>query len=312
MFLSGIDIGGTSIKFGIFDEQLNLLQQWSRPTPKEPAEAAALIAAQLEPYHVAAIGAGAPGTLNAARETITADNLAWVDVPLAALLRRASGLPAVVINDGHAAMLAEMRSGALQNVQTGILLTLGTGIGGGIVINGQCWRSPTGLAPELGHMALRRTDVKWLLTFALSTLVLIKYFSVWYSCTLEYCDDDAFFAIIAIAMEYYASVFTLNSIVGWISKKREEEKSLIRYKNNKSLLRAVEMGIEEKQKLLNQQSRAIEIIALLNACGSSTVSIQENQNNKRAENIKTQLAELEAQRAKIEFSIEAYEESKAK
>lgn len=79
MFLSGIDIGGTSIKFGIFDEQLNLLQQWSRPTPKEPAEAAALIAAQLEPYHVAAIGAGAPGTLNAARETITADNLAWVD-----------------------------------------------------------------------------------------------------------------------------------------------------------------------------------------------------------------------------------------
>ena len=130
MFLSGIDIGGTSIKFGIFDEQLNLLQQWSRPTPKEPAEAAALIAAQLEPYHVAAIGAGAPGTLNAARETITADNLAWVDVPLAALLRRASGLPAVVINDGHAAMLAEMRSGALQNVQTGILLTLGTGSAG--------------------------------------------------------------------------------------------------------------------------------------------------------------------------------------
>ena len=102
MFLSGIDLGGTSIKFGIFDEQLNLLQQWSRPTPKEPAEAATLIAAQLEPYHVAAIGAGAPGTLNAARETITADNLAWVDVPLAALLRRASGLPAVVINDGAA------------------------------------------------------------------------------------------------------------------------------------------------------------------------------------------------------------------
>lgn len=118
-------------------------------------------------------------------------------------------------------------------------------------------------------MALRRTDVKWLLTFALSTLVLIKYFSVWYSCTLEYCDDDVFLAIFVIAYEYYASLFTLNSIVGWISKKREEEKSLIRYKNNKSLLRAVEMGIEEKQKLLNQQSRLLEITALLNACGSS-------------------------------------------
>lgn len=152
MLLSGIDIGGTSIKFGIFDEQLNLLQQWSRPTPKDPTESAALIAAQLAPYDVAAIGAGAPGTLNTADETITADNLAWVDVPLAALLRQASGLPAVVINDGHAAMLAEIKSGALQGVQTGILLTLGTGIGGGIVINGQCWRSPTGLAPELGHI----------------------------------------------------------------------------------------------------------------------------------------------------------------
>lgn len=113
-------------------------------------------------------------------------------------------------------------------------------------------------------------------------------------------------------MEYYAPLFTLNSILGWISKKREEEKSLIRYKNNKSLLRAVEMGIEEKQKLLNQQSRAIEIIALLNACGSNTVSIQENQNYKRAEDIKAQLAELETERAKIEFSIEAYEENRAK
>ena len=144
MFSSGIDIGGTSIKFGIFDEQLNLLQQWSRPTPKEPAEAAALIAAQLEPYHVAAIGAGAPGTLNAARETITADNLAWVDVPLAALLRRASGLPAVVINDGHAAMLAEMRSGALQNVQTGILLTLVPALAGALSSRGSAGAAPPG------------------------------------------------------------------------------------------------------------------------------------------------------------------------
>mgnify|MGYP004453850685 CR=1 FL=1 len=160
--------------------------------------------------------------------------------------------------------------------------------------------------------ALRRTDVKWILAFTASTVILAVNFSVWYSCTLEYADGNVYFAIIAIAMEYYAPLFILNSIVGWISKKHEEEKSLIRYKNNKSLLRAVEMGIEEKQKLLNQQSRAIEIIALLNACGSSTVSIQRNQNYKCAEDVKTQLAELEAERAKIEFSIEAYEENRAK
>lgn len=152
MTLAGIDIGGTSIKFGIFTAGLQLQQQWSCPTPKDPAAAAALIAAQLAPFDVRGIGAGASGTLNPAQETITADNLGWVDVPLASLLRKASGLPAVVINDGHAALMAEMHSGALQNVQTGLLLTLGTGIGGGIVLNGQCWRSPTGLAPELGHI----------------------------------------------------------------------------------------------------------------------------------------------------------------
>ena len=160
--------------------------------------------------------------------------------------------------------------------------------------------------------ALRRTDVKWILAFTASTVILAVNFSVWYSCTLEYADGNVYFAIFTIAVEYYAPLFILNSIVGWISKKHEEEKSLIRYKNNKSLLRAVEMGIEEKQKLLNQQSRAIEIIALLNACGSSTVSIQKNQNYKRAEDIKAQLAELETERAKIEFSIEAYEENRAK
>ena len=151
-------------------------------------------------------------------------------------------------------------------------------------------------------------EIKWILAFIVSTAVISKTFSIYVS---DFWDSD-FEMVFIISMQYYAPLFTLNSILGWISKKREEEKSLIRYKNNKSLLRAVEMGIEEKQKLLNQQSREIEIIALLNACGSNTVSIQENQNYKRAEDIKAQLAELEAQRAKIEFSIEAYEKSRAK
>ena len=172
------------------------------------------------------------------------------------------------------------------------------------------------LAVYLGWLAIevvlfstvKYKEIKWILAFIVSTAVISKTFSIYVS---DFWDSD-FEMVFIISMQYYAPLFTLNSILGWISKKREEEKSLIRYKNNKSLLRAVEMGIEEKQKLLNQQSRAIEIIALLNACGSNTVSIQENQNYKRAEDIKAQLAELEAQRAKIEFSIEAYEKSRAK
>lgn len=177
------------------------------------------------------------------------------------------------------------------------------------------------LAVYLGWLAIEvvlltvlryKKDVKWLLAFTASTVILAVNFSVWYSCTLEYADDNVYFAVFAIAIEYYVSLFSLNAIIVRVSKKREEKDSLIRYENNKNKLRTLEMCIEKKQQLLNQQSRLLEITALLNACGSSTVSIQKNQNYKRAENIKTQLAELEAQRAKIEFSIEAYEESKAK
>ena len=95
------------------------------------------------------IGISAAGTV--AGGLVTANNLSWTDEPLAALVHEAMGLPTTIINDGHAALQAELHGGALQGVQTGLLLTLGTGIGGGIVLNGQCWLSPTGLAPELGH-----------------------------------------------------------------------------------------------------------------------------------------------------------------
>ena len=106
-------------------------------------------------------------------------------------------------------------------------------------------------------------------------------------------------------------MYPLSLLGDWISKEKAKETALTKYKNDKNILRTLERDIDGKQQLLNQQNRLLEITALLNACGSSTVSIQKNQNYKRAEDIKTQLAELEAQRAKIEFSIEAYEEGKA-
>ena len=107
-------------------------------------------------------------------------------------------------------------------------------------------------------------------------------------------------------------MYPLSLLGDWISKEKAKETALTKYKNDKNILRTLERDIDGKQQLLNQQSRLLEITALLNACGSSTVSIQENQNYKRAEDIKVQLAELEVKRAKIEFSIEAYEENRAK
>lgn len=149
MKIAGIDLGGTTIKFGIFDDDLRILHKWSCPTPAKASDAAARIAAEISPFGPDVIGISAAGTV--AGGLVTANNLSWTDEPLAALVHEAVGLPTTIINDGHAALQAELHGGALQGVQTGLLLTLGTGIGGGIVLNGQCWLSPTGLAPELGH-----------------------------------------------------------------------------------------------------------------------------------------------------------------
>ena len=149
MKIAGIDLGGTTIKIGIFDDNLRILHKWSCPTPAKASDAAARMAAEISPFAPDVVGIGAAGTV--AGGLVTANNLGWTDEPLAALVHEEAGLPTTVINDGHAALLAELHGGALQGVQTGLLLTLGTGIGGGIVLNGQCWLSPTGLAPELGH-----------------------------------------------------------------------------------------------------------------------------------------------------------------
>ena len=149
MKIAGIDLGGTTIKFGIFDDDLRILHKWSCPTPAKASDAAARMAAEIFPFGPDVVGISAAGTV--AGGLVTANNLSWTDEPLAALVHEAVGLPTTIINDGHAALQAELHGGALQGVQTGLLLTLGTGIGGGIVLNGQCWLSPTGLAPELGH-----------------------------------------------------------------------------------------------------------------------------------------------------------------
>ena len=149
---------------------------------------------------------------------------------------------------------------------------------------------------------------KWFL--ALIASAGITAFFIWYEYTSEPWDYDLEMVLVMVAV-YFTPLYPLSLLTGWISKEKAKEAALTKYKNDKNILRTLERDIDEKQQLLNQQNRLLEITALLNACGSSTVSIQKNQNYKRAEDVKAQLAELEAKRAKIEFSIEAYEEGKA-
>lgn len=150
---------------------------------------------------------------------------------------------------------------------------------------------------------------KWGLALTASTGITV--FFIWYMYTSKRWDYDLEMVLV-MAVVCFTPLYPLSLLGDWISKEKAKEAALTKYKNDKNILRALERDIDGKQQLLNQQNRLLEITALLNACGSSTVSIQKNQNYKRAENIKAQLAELEAKRAKIEFSIEAYEESRAK
>jgi glucokinase len=104
-------------------------------------------------FDIAAVGIGAAGFVDSSRSTVLfAPNLAWRDEPLRADLEKRIGLPVVVENDANAAAWGEFTYGAGEDVADSLLVTLGTGVGGGIVLNGELHRGAFGVAAEIGHM----------------------------------------------------------------------------------------------------------------------------------------------------------------
>ncbi|NJL84876.1 MAG: ROK family protein [Leptolyngbyaceae cyanobacterium SM1_1_3] len=158
----GIDIGGTALKLGRFSAQGDHIQVLSVPTPQPAtpeAVTAAMIAAiaQVDPQREAiALGVGTPGPADAdGRVARVAINLAgWRDVPLADWLETATQRPAVLANDANCAGLGEAWLGAGRQFQDLILLTLGTGVGGAIILNGELFIGRDGTAGELGLITL--------------------------------------------------------------------------------------------------------------------------------------------------------------
>ncbi|MET0930712.1 MAG: ROK family glucokinase [Aeromicrobium sp.] len=154
----GIDIGGTKIAAGVVDEDGHVLARLKRETPTtEPLEVIDAIASITEEFrrehHIRAIGVGAAGFVDATQSTVLfAPHLAWRHEPLRDSVARRTGLPVLVDNDANAAGWAEWRFGAAQNEADLVLITLGTGIGGAIVIDGQPYRGRFGIAGEFGHM----------------------------------------------------------------------------------------------------------------------------------------------------------------
>lgn len=157
----GLDIGGTKIAGGVVDESGEVLTELVERTPEESDAAAVApilldLVARLRAEHddVAAIGVGAAGLVEwPAGRMIWAPNNAYQDWPVREQLEAATGLPVVVDNDANVAALAEARLGEHRNRDL-VLITVGTGIGGGLVLGGQIYRGPTGRGAELGHIIL--------------------------------------------------------------------------------------------------------------------------------------------------------------
>lgn len=155
-----MDIGGTKVAAGVVDERGAILATTHRDTPADDVRQiedaiAAVVADLASSYDVKAVGVGAAGFIDAQRSTVMfAPNLAWRDEPLQASLQRRLGLVVVVENDANAAAWAEVRFGAGRGAEHVVALTVGTGIGGGVVISGQLVRGQFGAAAEIGHVVV--------------------------------------------------------------------------------------------------------------------------------------------------------------
>lgn len=156
----GVDIGGTKVAAGAVDKCGTIIARTYRETPADDVSRIenALVAVVREltsEYEVEAVGIGAAGFIDAQRSTVMfAPNLAWRDEPLQSSLQSRLGLPVVIENDANAAAWGEIRFGAGRGAEHVVAVTVGTGIGGGIVVNGQLLRGQFGAAAEIGHLTV--------------------------------------------------------------------------------------------------------------------------------------------------------------
>ena len=161
----GLDLGGTAIKGGLLDDVANVMAQDKIPTRPEEgpdgvftrmAEFADRLCdeAKIDPDEVRAVGVGVPGPMTTEGMLLYAPNLAgWRNIPIQKQFGRKLRWPVRVVNDADAAAYGEYWAGAArdQTIQYSILLTLGTGVGGGIILDGEIYSGPHGAGAELGH-----------------------------------------------------------------------------------------------------------------------------------------------------------------
>ena len=162
MLTIGVDVGGTKVGAGLVDEAGTILRRTRRPTPSASPDdvedvIAACVAELAADVEVEAVGIGAAGFVTADRSTVLlAPNLSWRDEPLREAVTARVGLPVVVENDANAAAWGEYRFGAGRGEHFLVVVTVGTGIGGGVVLGSALQRGRHGLGAEFGHMQVVR------------------------------------------------------------------------------------------------------------------------------------------------------------
>lgn len=165
----GIDVGGTSVKCGLFNTDGTLLEKWEIPTRTENKgenilpDVAETIKAKIAEKNIdkddiEGVGIGIPGPINSKGEAACAVNLYWGFTPVAQILSDLTGLKAQAGNDANVAALGEAWKGAAAGSRNVILVTLGTGVGGGIIVDGKIVGGAHGAGGEIGHAAVNHEE----------------------------------------------------------------------------------------------------------------------------------------------------------
>jgi len=161
----GIDIGGTTVKLGLFTEKGNLIDKWEIPTRKDEGGSLILgdvtksiqlkiLDEKLENEQIIGIGIGVPGPVTEDGTVLQCANLGWGIFNVSDEMKRLTGFETKVGNDANVAALGEMWQGGGKGYKNLIMVTLGTGVGGGVILNGEILTGSNGAAGEIGHITV--------------------------------------------------------------------------------------------------------------------------------------------------------------
>ncbi|WP_100488608.1 ROK family glucokinase [Sporolactobacillus pectinivorans] len=166
----GVDLGGTTIKMALIDDSGKMVDKWAIATntidngSHIADDISASVVKKLQQFNldrseVRGIGMGAPGFIDMETGFVyKAVNIGWENYPLKDELEKSTGLPVIIENDANMAALGEMWQGAGQGAENLICVTLGTGVGGGIICDGDILHGVSGMAGEIGHMTVIPKD----------------------------------------------------------------------------------------------------------------------------------------------------------